>query len=219
MTQASHRFIFVVIIESSFLDLRIPGRCLMEDFRYRGRRKRVHMLIITSDMHLTDHTVSPPLATKALERFQEIVEAAAKKGNVEIIFLGDTFDLLRSKWWILQQPWTPEIRFLKTDVRPWSARDQKPMDKVLERILLEIKNHYGWFFKALKKAGDVTLTWVVGNHDRLAWCTEIGKEFLAQLGIESHPYPELRRPTYGVLARHGHCYDDFNFYWIQFICF
>jgi hypothetical protein len=164
LTQASHHFIFVDIRQPSCPDMRITCRYLIQPFRYRGRRKGLHMLLITSDMHLTDHTVSPPLARKALERFQEIVAAAANKGAVEVIFLGDTFDLLRSKWWILAQPWTPEIKFLKTEVRPWSAKDQKPMDNVLERILLDIKNHYGWFFKALKKAGDVTLTWVVGNH-------------------------------------------------------
>jgi UDP-2,3-diacylglucosamine pyrophosphatase LpxH len=169
------------------------------------------MLIITSDMHLTDHTVSPPLARKALKRFQEIVETAAKQGAVEVIFLGDTFDLLRSKRWLINE-WTKDRGFQTTDVRPWSAMDEPPMDYVLTAIFADLKKYYGEFFKELRKPGNVRLTWVVGNHDRLAWCTKVGNEFLAQLGIEMLSDTELQRPEYGVLARHGHCYDEFNFY-------
>jgi UDP-2,3-diacylglucosamine pyrophosphatase LpxH len=145
-----------------------------------------------------------------LVRFQENVADAAKNSAVEVIFLGDTFDLLRSKRWLVDE-WTWQHGSRPTDVRPWSAKNQPPMDYVLTAILEDIRNYYGWFFKELQLPR-VKLTWVVGNHDRLAWCTKIGKEFLAQLGIERDPNAEVKRPEYGALARHGHCYDEFNFY-------
>jgi len=168
------------------------------------------MIIITSDMHLADQTLAPRISRKALDRFVEIVrEEARKNGPTEVVFLGDIFDVLRSRRW-LAEDWHLNGKWEPVHVRPWSSIDQEPLTLVLRSILHDIKICYGGFFRDLKNCGDVKLTWVPGNHDRLVGCTRLGRRWIEDLGLDYREDLEVVRPNHRVLAKHGHVHDALN---------
>ncbi|MBU4321362.1 MAG: hypothetical protein KJ739_09800 [Nitrospinae bacterium] len=106
------------------------------------------MLIIVSDMHLTDGTLAPPVSKESFQLFVTEVEKIVNnsKNKVELIFLGDIFDLLRSKHWLGQRI---EEKWVERKVRPWSLTNGGPVGTVLQNIFDGIIKNYGEYFKKL----------------------------------------------------------------------
>lgn len=169
------------------------------------------MLIFVSDMHLTDQTLAPPVPLDALERFLEEIKLLSRKSkeNIEIVFLGDIFDVLRSSQWLVKEITGPDFLYVPRDIRPWKVID-RPLERIVSIILEGINKSYGCLFEELRHIENVKLSWVPGNHDRLVKITEAGKQFLKEIGLSSTDY-QILREDYSVLARHGHCYDKYNF--------
>lgn len=166
------------------------------------------MLIIVSDMHLTDQTLAPSVPLKALEQFMvEVKRIADKAKSVEIVLLSDIFDVLRSSHWLVKISGA-NLMYVPVDIRPWHAVDT-PIERIVSTILSDIKKSYSTFFEEIRRLDNVKLSWVPGNHDRLIKITDAGKQFLNDIGVQLADYEILRR-DYGVFARHGHCFDDFN---------
>lgn len=83
------------------------------------------MLVFVSDLHLTDNTTCSPISRGAFRVFTEDLEwmaaqacrragadaAFRKLDRVDLVLLGDIFDLLRTNKWLLDNP---------TGVMPWS---------------------------------------------------------------------------------------------------
>ena len=74
------------------------------------------MLVLFSDVHLTDGSSGETIKSGAFEKFtfhvKDMVETAGAQ-ELEIVFLGDIFDVIRSRTW------------LDTNIRPWSDATQK----------------------------------------------------------------------------------------------
>ena len=99
------------------------------------------MLVIISDLHLTDGTTADTVMDPAFDRFQEILielaEAASKRTaelyqpieRIDMILLGDILDVLRSSYW-------NDID--KKIARPWNkldkAEERENLVKALEYI-------------------------------------------------------------------------------------
>jgi UDP-2,3-diacylglucosamine pyrophosphatase LpxH len=195
------------------------------------------MLVFLSDTHLTDVPVSEgsgatpavaeTLQAGAFRKFavylQEMAEHAGAK-EVEIVFLGDTLDVIRSPRW------------LRTSIRPWSPPGERDdVGKNLEDYTMEVleaictnptncesMGHLAKFRQAMEEEGEkrpVKLTYLIGNHDWLINRYQKARSRVAQfLGMTSadqdldQPFPAERLwERYGVFARHGDLYDPLNY--------
>jgi UDP-2,3-diacylglucosamine pyrophosphatase LpxH len=163
----------------------------------------VFMLILVSDLHLTDGHATPHVPRAALfDRFWERIDRTRKGGPVEIAFIGDLFDVVRSPKW------------LQTSLRPYHADSTEQRD-LTASIVDSIISREQPFFDLIRRRvreGTLSVSYVIGNHDRL-----IGDSGKARSAIrmaftgqaDAAEFPSLMRwPEYGVLAHHGHTVDE-----------
>ena len=117
-----------------------------------------HLLVFISDLHLTDALKGPRVSrADTLKRFWTRIEGARREEPAEIVFVGDSFDIVRSPMWLegnrrpYQEPSPSSIRVVEQIV-----------DKTLERE----KEFFG-LLRAMVEAGRLRVQYLVGNHDRL----------------------------------------------------
>jgi len=183
------------------------------------------MLVIASDIHLTDDssgkTINPGAFRKFAIYLKDMVQTAKAK-EVEIVLLGDIIDLIRSDYW------------LRSNIRPWSKSSDKDGEgqgikdytvKILDKISKKADNKksmtYIEEFREEMKSEEVStkITYIVGNHDWLInRYPESRKKVAKFLGIHNpNQYKNKIFATegywedYRVFARHGDIYDPFNF--------
>ena len=183
------------------------------------------MLVIASDIHLTDDSSGKTIHPGAFRKFaiylKDMVQTAKAK-EVEIVLLGDIIDLIRSDYW------------LRSNIRPWSKPGDKDGEgqglkdytvKILDKISKKADNKksmtYIEEFREEMKSEEVStkITYIVGNHDWLInRYPESRKKVAKFLGIHNpNQYKDKVFATegywedYRVFARHGDIYDPFNF--------
>jgi UDP-2,3-diacylglucosamine pyrophosphatase LpxH len=194
------------------------------------------MLVILSDVHLTDGSSGTTINPEAFQKFGKILldilgdtPRGERIKEIELVLLGDIFDVIRSNLWLCR-----ENHPLENPIRPWS--DPRAKDKLgctledyTERIVTRIicrKNNIeamGYLKEfqeeCQKRKVKVILSYVIGNHDWLinrypSTRLAIAK-FLEMPGWEhyaEHPFPlDKEFPDYGVMIRHGDCYDSLNY--------
>ncbi len=98
--------------------------------------------------------------------------------------------------------------YTPVSIRPWHAVDA-PLERVVSTILADIKKLYLYFFEELRGIENVESIWVSGNHDRLVNETQVGRQFLEDIGVQAAGY-EILEKDFGVFARHGHFHDKYN---------
>jgi len=103
---------------------------------------RIHaMLVVVSDLHLTDGTSAPSTALSAFELFVEQLRQAATGASwrsdghyrplerLDVLLLGDTLDLLHSSRW------------LDATVRPWDSPQQPELIELVTQIGHDVLAH------------------------------------------------------------------------------
>jgi UDP-2,3-diacylglucosamine pyrophosphatase LpxH len=185
------------------------------------------MLVFISDLHFVDGTAGEHnLSSRAFEYFFDDLAAIANKPSnkikeIKLVFLGDTFDLLRTEKWF-DYP---------VDERPWGTKEQAIEDHA-QTLFNAILNHAenSQSFQIIRQGvsnlrgkcgleSAPTVIYVPGNHDRLCnRYVSLRKKVCDTLGISasahnpadpfSHNFQDL---AYGVFARHGHEYDKFSY--------
>ncbi len=170
------------------------------------------MLIVISDLHLSDGTAANNLSPRAFRHFQNFIKRGVRENTKEIIivFAGDTFDLLRSEYWMTVQD----------DEKPWAWGDfdKKKIKAHLKNIfksiietnlesLYTIKQYDEFFYPI-----PIYKILILGNHDRmLADIDEFPDMLSHTIGsvyIEKEGY---KNQEYNLTIRHGHEYDEYNF--------
>jgi hypothetical protein len=103
--------------------------------------KEATMLVIVSDLHLTDGTESPSLSAGAMQLFAERLNDLAERASwrvdgkyrplerIDLVLLGDTIDLLRTAWW--QQ----------TPARPWDDSGSNGVIESVRRVVDGVLAH------------------------------------------------------------------------------
>jgi len=175
------------------------------------------MLVFLSDIHLTDgssgETIKPTafkIFSDNLQQLIESVKATKPLKELKIVLLGDIFDIIRSTRW------------LGAGVRPWSPAGSRQKTVVLD-ILNDIQkrnqeslNYFNTLRDyAARKNLPFEIRYVLGNHDWLINRYPETRDLVADwlgMNLKGEKLPlELFSEDYKVLARHGDCYDEFNY--------
>lgn len=189
------------------------------------------MLIVLSDLHFTDGTPGDHnVKADAFAHFMhDLIALARSRGAKELVFLflGDIFDLVRSQQWLRvplgDRPWDCAERLENPAEMSDGCRENA------ERILRDIssENHESieilsgrapGIAESLSALGiPVRHIFIPGNHDRLYNVDMRLKASIDKMlgidpgGIEGLFPHHLESRSYGVLARHGHEFDAWNF--------
>jgi hypothetical protein len=148
-------------------------------------------------------------------------------------------DLLRTEYWFYPKPGTPlgtqEWESFPLEHRPWGDRDinqhpdqisetcRKRSGEILQKICEVADEQLKYLrgdadgFKGALDALKIPIRrlYIPGNHDRLFWVDPgvregILKAFAASEVPGPRPF-EVSLPEYGLLARHGHEWDAWNY--------
>jgi UDP-2,3-diacylglucosamine pyrophosphatase LpxH len=181
------------------------------------------MLVIVSDLHLSDGSTANNFNPEAFGILAgEIRTMAQQRGaqEVELVLLGDVFDLVRTDYWHVNVP---------AGERPWGGRPdrvtamnpapaiEKQYGAVLERIIRTDAAHprygFGRFLNDLvahftEQGKPFHVHYVIGNHDRVlhnfpSMQRQIGAAYPA-IGSFAAAYVS---EAYATVARHGHEWD------------
>lgn len=180
------------------------------------------MLVLLSDLHLTDTTTARNVHGTAFKLLGAEIGAVAEKKQdlteVHVVLLGDILDLVRTNYW---------VRSVTPEERPWGGKADPQTGMNADTAVME--QHFGAVLDAvldsesgralvamlegLPRPGGAPpkVTYVIGNHDRMfnnypalrdrlrARFQQAELEFALKLDLPD---------TYGVLARHGHEWDE-----------
>jgi UDP-2,3-diacylglucosamine pyrophosphatase LpxH len=176
------------------------------------------MLVLISDLHLTDEHAAKNVNPEAFRLFgSEVAATARKRGakEVQVVLLGDTIDFGRTDYWFRhgiapeQRPWGGHL-----DPATGMNSDTVAIERQFMDILRDIlrsptaQQLIATLADLERETPEFTVRYVVGNHDRVLWNfprlqVEIRKAIPQivsfEYGVESDEY--------AVVARHGHEWD------------
>lgn len=183
------------------------------------------MLVILSDLHVTDGTTARNVHPSAFKLLGGEIEAVVKKKRdhgqrlteLQVVLLGDILDLVRTDYWVGNvtnddRPWGGEAD-PATAMNADTALMERHFGAVLDRTL-DSPSGQGLVTMLNELAGKVPgmgVKYVVGNHDRMF---NNYPELQRRLRDRLRPVPvefclQIDRPDdYGTLARHGHEWDE-----------
>ena len=180
------------------------------------------MLVVISDLHLTDGTTSENVAPQAFDILkQEIVDNVrrAKAQEVQVLLLGDIFDIVRTEWWFDPAHVQPNMRpWYNIDPHTGLNTDPAAVEKQFSAVLQGVFAHaatkaFVAMLNTLPKDSNGNapkITYVIGNHDRAINNFAALKTMIqAQLpGMNLTFANAFSAPACGVFARHGHEWDE-----------
>ena len=193
------------------------------------------MLVVISDIHLCDGTATPRnVSADAFSLLYGDLHQLAvqyRAQSIDLVLLGDVIDLLRTERWFEDGAG----RDVAASLRPWGSEaavdnsGNAPETLAHARLIAdEILAENEDALRSLRRDGEefpkppcpVRRIYLPGNHDRLYLQDEqIRANVRAALGAEDERTLEaegvqqhaLIMPRYGLIARHGHEWDIWNF--------
>ncbi|MCX7966345.1 MAG: metallophosphoesterase, partial [Syntrophorhabdaceae bacterium] len=171
-----------------------------------------NMLVVISDLHLSDGTATNNLSPRAFKHFFNFIKRSVRENTQEIIivFAGDTFDLLRTEYWMT----------VHQNERPWGMEEGYENKKhmhikiILEKILEANSESFETLKLADKFFSPIPIQWVImlGNHDRMLDIFDDLKDILwDKIGNILLKKDGYVNEDYGVTIKHGHEYDEYNY--------
>ena len=176
------------------------------------------MMVLVSDLHLTDERTARNVNPEAFKLFgSEVAATATKRGAKEtiVVLLGDIIDLVRSDFWLREnippdeRPWGGELD-PHTGMNVNSAAVERQFHIILDAILRSpaAQQLITTLAELQRTCPHFTVHYVVGNHDRVLWnfpsLQSVIRNAIPQ--ISSFTY-RVEADEYGVIARHGHEWD------------
>ncbi len=182
------------------------------------------MLVLVSDLHLTDGSTAKNVNPEAFSLMASLIrDTALRRGarEIHLVLLGDIFDLVRTDYWLRtgippdRRPWggEPDPR---TALNADTAEIERQFAAVLDGILAtESAVELGRAIASLAAEGrPLRVSYVLGNHDRV-FCNLPGlrARLTAAFPAITTFVRALESSEYGVVARHGHEWDEPNHGW------
>lgn len=182
------------------------------------------MLVLVSDLHITDQSTANNVNPEAFELLgSEIVDAAGRRGarEIHLVLLGDILDLVRTDFWhrsgipMGRRPWGGTLD-PRTAMNVDGAGVEAQFREVLGGILASPAAGALQAMLASLAGGPIPfrVTYVIGNHERVMWnfpsLREAARAALPQVAEFA---ALIRAPEYGILARHGHEWDENTHGW------
>lgn len=173
------------------------------------------MLVFVSDIHFSDNTAGPPNVPASAFKgaYDSIKDMARSSGaeRLEVVFLGDIFDLIRTT------NWPADVR-----ARPWGEPDgvwTTAQDAATTAVLNKVAGDNAEALNILATYDfglPTTRTFIPGNHDRTVNLSDALRTRVVKLlnlnwnpaNRFEHWYVNRNARTF---ARHGHEFDFFNF--------
>ena len=177
------------------------------------------MLVLVSDLHLTDGSTARNVNAEAFALMASLIRDTAARREareIHLVLLGDIFDLVRSDYWLRagvppnRRPWGGPAD-PRTAVNADSEDVERQFAAVLEGILAtETARALGRAIASLAESGlPLQVTYVIGNHDRILWnFPGLRARITAALPHLDTFVTALESRDYGVVARHGHEWDE-----------
>ena len=181
------------------------------------------MMVLVSDLHLTDESVARNVNPEAFLLFGvEVTATAEKRGAKEtrLILLGDTFDLVRSDYWLREKidpgnwPWGGDLD------QNGMNRNSSAIERQFEAILRDLlrsstaQQLASTLAELERRTPTFSVCCVVGNHDRVLWNFPRLQEQIRQAIPQITSFAaSVESPEYEVLARHGHEWDSNTHGW------
>ena len=181
------------------------------------------MLVALSDLHLTDGSTASDISPDAFAILeQELLAAANQRGarEIHLVLVGDILDLVRTDYWHRRE----KDGTLPASNRPWNGKldpatgmnaspdVERQFQDILRGILAQpsAKSLLRVINRLRAGSRPLRVTYVIGNHDRVLHnFPSLQGMILAEVpGVTFAFSSRLREPAYGVLARHGHEWDD-----------
>ncbi|MBI5892814.1 MAG: metallophosphoesterase [Deltaproteobacteria bacterium] len=161
------------------------------------------MLVFISDIHLTDGTTGPHnIDENDVEFFWNDIQVdGVKPKDIELVILGDFFDVIRSTQW--------------KDIKPWDNNNTSVSQTAINIVqnTIKINKKPLDFMKDLSSKG-VKIRYIIGNHDRLINAVPEARKLIREcLSIEKSPDPfplEFWDKNLSIYATHGHEADVYN---------
>jgi UDP-2,3-diacylglucosamine pyrophosphatase LpxH len=176
------------------------------------------MLVLISDLHLTDERAARNVNPEAFRLFgSEVAATARKRGakETQVILLGDIIDFGRTDYWLRknippeERPWGGELD-PETGMNSNSATIERQFLAILRDILRSptAQQLITTLAELERETPTFTVRYVVGNHDRVLWNfpslqAEIRKAIPQISGFATG----IESEEYGIVARHGHEWD------------
>ncbi|WNG31199.1 hypothetical protein F0U62_49755 [Cystobacter fuscus] len=174
------------------------------------------MIVVASDIHLTDRLSGDPVTDTELVRWLEMVEQRwnSLRGEnpdepLEFVFLGDIVDILRSREWDTAQamPWTG------LDEGFTSFQHGYQEETATRAAESTLKRYPSFFLKlAQLRAEKARVQYVPGNHDFMVQCSPGARGKVAEaFGLTGGALAAVyQNESLRLWAEHGHAYDSFN---------
>lgn len=184
------------------------------------------MLVLLSDLHISDDSTSNNVDESAFVNIlgPSIKESMSPKNKnakeLNIILLGDIFDLVRTDHWVANKiddndkPWNGTLN-PSTAMNNNSALITSQFEEIMDKILIT-RSAQGLIsmlnsFSSGVNGKQTRITYVIGNHDRVlnnfpSLQNKIKSALSNNLNVTFVSKAEEKE--YGVLARHGHEYDN-----------
>ncbi|HON86470.1 MAG TPA: metallophosphoesterase [Syntrophorhabdaceae bacterium] len=170
------------------------------------------MLVVVSDLHLSDGTAANNLSPRAFKHFHNLIKRSIRDNTKEIIlvFAGDTFDLLRSEYWMT----------VEDNEKPWAIGSGETHKKQnhLKNIFSNIIDSNRDGLNLIKETDEVfdpipvRRVIILGNHDRMlnefSHLQDTLSSIIGKVQVETTGY---ENEEYGILIKHGHEYDEYNY--------
>lgn len=182
------------------------------------------MMVLVSDLHITDESTANNVNPEAFELLgTEILDAVERRGarEVHLVLLGDILDLVRTDYWHrsgippAQRPWGGTL-----DPRTGMNADRDAVGgqfhAILGGILASATAQALRTMLATLAAAPVPFraTYVIGNHERVMWnfpaLQQAVRAALPEIGDVA---ASVESAEYGILARHGHEWDEHSHGW------
>jgi UDP-2,3-diacylglucosamine pyrophosphatase LpxH len=176
------------------------------------------MLVLLSDLHLTDERTARNVNPEAFKLFgAEVAATARKRGakETQVVLLGDTIDFVRSDYWLRERvppearPWGGELD-PTTGMNVNSSGIERQFLAILQDILRSptAQQLIATLTELERTCPGFTVRYVVGNHDRMLWnFPALQAEVRRAIPQVSSFTASIESEEYGVVARHGHEWD------------